>query len=300
MNVLDLLDKELKGKAWSEETKSRYLYIRSGQLFSYDPRFFYANTFLKKEILERQINLENVTDFRVVCTSWSEQVYAPLLKELLHKTSCVIKSKFHSLVRFPLEKSVIFADACIKSDLARIKMQNSTENYTKEDDPLYAQNNLFDIDHQINYINDYYSSIKIKFMAQTIQREFQKINNIQDAHLINQDELFIYKITKIKDLLSTWPYLNNYNDIAFAINYLIRKFFTETEQRQIESYELFDESVPDWNFANVYTFVLPYGNTIYYTLAQKNGTYSFDMTSYEESQELINSYPDNQIDKLYH
>ena len=71
MNVLELLDKELKGKDWSEETKSRYLYIRSGQLFSYDQRFFYANNFLKKEILERQINLENVTNFRVVCTSWS-------------------------------------------------------------------------------------------------------------------------------------------------------------------------------------------------------------------------------------
>ena len=53
MNVLELLDKEIKGKDWSEETKSRYLYIRSGQLFSYDPRFFYANNFLKKEILEQ-------------------------------------------------------------------------------------------------------------------------------------------------------------------------------------------------------------------------------------------------------
>lgn len=74
MDVLAYLEENLKNKNWSLDEKCRYLYLQSCLLFSYDPRrkwlMYEPNEALTKEIWDRQINLNNVTDFNVICTSW--------------------------------------------------------------------------------------------------------------------------------------------------------------------------------------------------------------------------------------
>ena len=91
MDVLQLLDNELKNKSdWSLEEKARYLYIRSCELFSYDLRYkwnsfrkIYGEDKIEKQIVNRKIDLRNVEDFRVLCTSYSRYVFYKLLEELL-------------------------------------------------------------------------------------------------------------------------------------------------------------------------------------------------------------------------
>ena len=60
MDVLQLLDDELKDKNnWSLEEKARYLYIRSCQLFSYDPRHqcdLFWKMYRKKKMEKEQMN----------------------------------------------------------------------------------------------------------------------------------------------------------------------------------------------------------------------------------------------------
>ena len=85
MNLLEMLSKEIDGKGFSDEEKARYLYIRCCQLFTYDPRYKLCHkvkngNILKQEILNKQFNLENITDNWVVCTSHTKQIYNALLQ----------------------------------------------------------------------------------------------------------------------------------------------------------------------------------------------------------------------------
>lgn len=83
MNVLATLDKELKDKNWGKGTKSRYLYLRCCELFSFDSRYnyyIYLDSFedeilQKLKLRDRKINLEDVTDFRILCTNYTKELW---------------------------------------------------------------------------------------------------------------------------------------------------------------------------------------------------------------------------------
>ena len=287
MNVIATLEKELKDRIWTPDEIARYLYIRSGELFSYDPRYYYADDDLKREILNRKINLENVTDFRVVCTSWASQVYVPLAIELAKLPAKVVSFSGHSYAEIPN----ISADACRLNDLARIKMRLNTEGYIKPGDHSFNQTTLVDIDRRIQYIENYYATYKINSIAQTIRSEFMRINNIVDSHRLDQSKLYAYKIAKLKTLLATFPLVTSYDDIDFAINYLGRKLFTLDERTSITTCELYDERYEDWNFAKIYCFNLSNRYVIYYILSKKNGLYTFEQADYQGIHNLLNAYP---------
>ena len=93
--------------------KKRIIYIRSCQLFSYDERYDFCNLFddekqLKNKIINRTIDLEDVHDFRVICTSHSDEALSKLLKELVG-IDCLSEGilKFISGLNFMMEKDTI-------------------------------------------------------------------------------------------------------------------------------------------------------------------------------------------------
>lgn len=93
MNILTLLDYELKDKNWTFDEKNRYLYLRSCELFSYDPRYFFCDLFedgkiIQEEILNRKINLEELETNWIVCTSYSK-VVQELIRALFNKESSI-------------------------------------------------------------------------------------------------------------------------------------------------------------------------------------------------------------------
>ena len=100
MNVLDMLSKEIQNKNWTTEEKARYLYIRSCQLFSYDERYNFTDLdacqrFCFSKIVDRKIDLEDVTDNRVICKSYSREVLSKILLELLG-IECIETGKAHA------------------------------------------------------------------------------------------------------------------------------------------------------------------------------------------------------------
>lgn len=130
MNVLDMLNKELLDKNWTLEEKSYYIYLRSCQLFFYDPRYKFLQLVLSDDNLQnqikyREINLEDVQNNLVVCSSISNQVISPLLYHLLGINS-LARGSAHFLASFNDGIRLINADATIKSDIGRVKMQLNT------------------------------------------------------------------------------------------------------------------------------------------------------------------------------
>ncbi len=101
-------------------------------MFSYDPRY---RLFLKlysrekvSEIVLREIDLRNVTDFRVVCTNYSRYVFKGVAEELLNRQVNVCGSG-HEYNMIKLDNSRFIVDATNECDLERVKIGLRTEGY---------------------------------------------------------------------------------------------------------------------------------------------------------------------------
>ena len=156
MNVIQLLDKELINKKWSTEQKARYLYLRSCQIFSYDPRYKFCDLLtngneLKREIQNYQFDLENVTNFEITCRSYIKSVYPRLLKELLNIKEVKERGTGHKWCEFNDGKRELKADATSNSDLTRVKMGLSTYGYCTLTKDYNFSTQLREIDKSIGY-----------------------------------------------------------------------------------------------------------------------------------------------------
>ena len=251
MNVIHLLSEELKDKDWDLLTKARYLYIRSCCLFTYDPRY----TFLEKEegteILNRKINLENVTDNRVTCRSWASEVFIPLLELIGIKGEIQSLGTFHEYVIFPISSKIYKADATLSSDLSRVKMNNTTREFSPIDKNEDFSSQLFSIDKKIGYISSEYSSEKINRFHQEFAKKYENKLEITEPNPELNDEILLYKLFKIKELLESWPALKDYYDYNFCNTYLRTKILTREERRKTPCIELYNPKKINWDFKQI-------------------------------------------------
>ncbi len=104
-------------------------------MFSYDPRY---RLFLKlysrekvSEIVLREIDLRNVTDFRVVCTNYSRYVFKGVAEELLNRQVNVCGSG-HEYNMIKLDNSRFIVDATNECDLERVKIGRTLNNQRLE------------------------------------------------------------------------------------------------------------------------------------------------------------------------
>jgi len=81
MNIYEIIKKELDEKSsnWKILDKLNYVYLRSLQLLSHDSRWNYSdNQQLKNELFDKEVNIFNLDDNRVICSSWSK-IYSDLV-----------------------------------------------------------------------------------------------------------------------------------------------------------------------------------------------------------------------------
>ena len=265
MNVLDYLDKNLKKHDWSLEEKERYLYLQSCILFSYDPRrqwlMYQKNEKLEKEIWERKIDLTNVTDFNVICTSWSKEVYYSLLSELLGIKADVV-GNVHKYVLIQNQNGTIKANASFCNDLARVKMNLSTKQYqkldeSKEDNRIWLRKQ----DKQIGYIQDLYFDEIIKKIKIELQEETIGLS------LEEKKKVYFEKITKLYQSFN----FTNYSDASYCVYYLLDHLLEESSN--LQEIRLFcNHQNKPWEFVSIYPIMFE-NKIIYYRLAQEQDKY---------------------------
>lgn len=265
MNVLDYLDKNLKKHDWSLEEKERYLYLQSCILFSYDPRrqwlMYQKNEKLEKEIWDRKIDLTNVTDFNVICTSWAQEVYYSLLFELLRIKADVV-GNVHKYVLIQNQSGTIKANASFCNDLARVKMNLSTKQYqeldkSKEDNRIWLRKQ----DQQIEYIQDLYFDEIIKKIKIELQEETIGLS------LEEKRKVYFEKITELYQSF----HLTHYSDASYCVYYLLDHLLEESSN--LQEIKLFrNHQNKPWEFVSIYPIL--FGNKIiYYRLAQEQDKY---------------------------
>lgn len=112
MDLIKILKYELSELQLTDKFQiARYIYVRTGELFNYDPLYeiLDCNDQEEKfELINKRVDIHNVTDFNIVCYSWAN-MYKDLLSEFGINAK-VIESPFHSHVIFSINDKKYTAD----------------------------------------------------------------------------------------------------------------------------------------------------------------------------------------------
>lgn len=302
MNVLETLNDELKNKHWTKEEKARFLYLRSCELFSYDNRYHFCGYFenpkeRREAIRNRKINLEDVTDFTVICTTHIKEVYKELLRELADidgEVEWVIKDVGHPWIEFNDGIRRIKADSTNGSDISRVKMKLNTTDYgpakieINEDYEKY----LKEIDKKIGYIKQNYYSTTINTQVTEMYKEYKKVHH--GLNTASYTNLLYYEIYTIMRYLEQYKKFPNFSDVEYALSYLGENFLEENAFDFTKATSLFAiDGEENWTFYNIYPLTLG-KDTIYYLLTNEGKENNFyeihreDALTYVRKLEGIN------------
>ena len=268
MNVVSIIGDELGRKNWDLEDQIRYVYNRSCELFTYDERYRYVDSKLKEEIAHREIDLENVTDNRVICYTWSRSVFAPLMKKLFGIKTSTVGDEFHEGIIFNLGDTTFLADANLHGDITRVKMKVSTNGYY----PLGRSYDYGDIlrerDIKLGHIEDYYVDEKLFVFLHFIRKEYEELMRVSGTELTERD--FIkFRMDKILELMGKFKKLVSHYDLKCGMEYLMLKLF-DPKERQLIKATTYLNSDNDYEFMTSYNVE---GTDEFYIIGNVDGKY---------------------------
>lgn len=279
MDLIEEVHNVVDKQNWDKLNTARYLYLKSCECCCYDYRYYIHNEDFNKIIRSRKIDLHNFDDPRIVCESWSNEVYIPLLKEFNIDCSLVGSSRAHQFVSINIDKLHIIADACIYSDTARVKTNNNTKGFYSDNIPIFDE--IRNIDINIGYIKDLYFKEKI------LQ------NGVSSSSLLMFfDNYFIDTFYNIKDYIDNLENVKTFTDTEFTINYLMIKYLSDIFSDKIKQKTLYDPSDDSWNLKVLYTLD---GINKYYFLLEDNNYYDKEKCNFYEitesqAQDVVKQY----------
>lgn len=288
MNVIEILSNELKDKNWNDVEKARYIYLRSCQLFSYDPKYHASDLLqnsysIQNAIKTRRINLEDVEDNTAVCYSHSDQIYSKLIYEFLG-----IICGIGSATTLSVGNQRIITHAPV--DFVRAKMGCSTPGYRSQRRDESFKTQIKQIDKEIGYIEEEYYEHELCQIKKQIEETFSKISSTQ------KDEQLLSKIKTIKELLESFKFQDSYSDSAACISLLQEQLLSVSEKSKVKTVPLFQDNEEGWTFVKVYKMELEEG-IIYYLLEQGENGYTFNQTSFQEIAPLIENMKGREKEK---
>lgn len=303
MNVLALLDNELKNKNWSMDEKKRHLYLRSCAIFSYDPRYFLCvkltnGSKLQEEIRNQTVDLENVSSTWTVCTSFARDVYSVLLKELLQEDCKVNQKREHSDVTLTSsENTPLKADPTYNWDYTRVKMGLSTRGYLEQTEYIgNFEQKLKKQDQAIGYIKEEYKEHDIK---RQVGRLYQEWNGQ------SSDDFIIHRMNKIKEQIDTYSNIDEFTDLKYCITNIQRDFLQDDYWTNVSTIPLYkipsqgQELEKDWELINLYAISLK-NDMLYYSLAKEDNKYTYKEITKSDAISYTNHYEGKNKTLIYH
>lgn len=129
MNILELLKNEINILKIDNKYKiARYLYIRTGEIFNYDPIYVFSSEEIRELLKKKKINSKNVTSFDLICFSWAN-LYAELLESFNIKYQ-IIRNDNHAAIIVVIDNKMFLADLTNRNiDISRIKFGTKIQNF---------------------------------------------------------------------------------------------------------------------------------------------------------------------------
>lgn len=281
MDVLQLLDDELKVKNnWGLKEKLRYLYLRSCMLFSYDERYrsklyksVHPRDEITNEIVLKEIDLRNVDNFLVVCTSFSRYAYKRIVKELLG-IEVSLCGDSHEYNMFLFDGSRFMADVTNKCDLERVKMGMKTEGYYDYDiGRSLTDKRVKQTDKEIEYIEDEYFETKLRQRINNLECEYYDKTGKSYSYE-NRIDYLLFQMRIVKEIFDEINSFKYYSDAFYCEETLLSEFFKDCSCK-ITNNSLADVTPKgNWNFINVLDIDYN-GEKFNFVLEPINGKYEF-------------------------
>ena len=144
------------------------------------------------QIRNRILDLENLVDNHVICTTHAKEVFSKIMQELLG-IDCKLEGKSHIWTTFNDSKRIINADATISSDLARVKMGLTTVGYRTAMNAHTFKDDVKRTDIKIGYIESDYENSFIQKRKEGLLQEFIEYSK---PELVSEysDDYLIYKL----------------------------------------------------------------------------------------------------------
>ena len=197
MNIYEIIKKELDEKStnWKILDKLNYVYLRTLQLLSHDSRWDYSNNQqLKNKLFDKEVNIFNLDDKRVICSSWSK-IYTDLVTCLFtdgdgfdiaftegtsdpHMYSRVFLTNGSTIDYDPLTRTNDFVRAKTNLPLKGIKINNKQSKWSNE---LDIEESFRKIGYEIDDIN------LLKNIKQVLLKENVTAKELLDALLKDID-----------------------------------------------------------------------------------------------------------------
>lgn len=268
MDLLEQLKLEINKKGIMNDkfAIARYIYIRTGQLFDYNPLYSLFPGRIKEDFNREIKDIRNIKDFNVICFSWAD-LYVKLLNAFGIEAR-VIKNDEHAKVYLVVDGFEIIADLTLNYlDIYLTKFGFETARYTSNNPGF--QKKLEATNKKINY----QSLISPQEVLEMLKADFRR-----DAK--NDTELMKLSFLACKAYLSFHKCGNISANkfIIAAMNKLTNGFF------QIRGGTTY---LYDFN-TNSRTDIF-YVEDICYAYGIKDGHYSFYEISLEEIKELYES-----------
>lgn len=262
MNLLKKMQEEITSLNLKDELEIiRYLYIRIGQIFDYDPRFDIVDVYAKEKIAKKRIAIENVNEFDIVCETLN-YLFVDLLKSFGIEAK-VIKSgipKFHhSLVEITTKNyGILYADLMIGLyDLCAIKLGREPINMSFAN---ATNNGVFEqIDKNIHYKQKMtFEEAVALIQVELANKEFSSDEQLQKTFKGVADIINFPRSYSI-------GYCSGTNSIYEMLLILTGKKYASTQFYNLENNE----------FIEIYPIVLNH-KTLYYSYEKNNdGVFQF-------------------------
>ena len=282
MNVLSLLNNELKDKNWTLEEKSRYLYLRSCQLFSYDQRYLFWDQipngieFLEK-IRNASISLEDLQTNLVICRTHISSVLFTIFKELLN-LSLNFSNGPHVYGIVFINKQEMRLDSTEYYDLFRAKLKMTTYGYhpsAESHNNTCFCNHLKEIDQSIQYITTRYYD---KDLKQEVYQELKKF--LLPFHSFSAYEFLLYRMKLLQTIFKRFSF-STFSDAFQCVNYLLKNIFGFDCSNVVISSLFSIKTIDDWEFATIYSWLVP-SEGVYYVLHQDREKFIFEEISIQD------------------
>ena len=214
MNLLEMLNNEIKDKHFTKEELMRYIYIRTCEIFSFDSRYYYMDLFPEvniDDIINYIPKITNIKRREIVCKSYSKYILKRLLISLANIDADAKIGIEHTYVIAKLNDEEYELDATM-FDLARVKMGLVPTGYKKKintNDKIKNEEYLKEIDKEIGYIETDYKKYN------------DELKDLNDKILKNYKIKYSDIYRKVADLLEKYPKsTKSYSDVTYLINQL--------------------------------------------------------------------------------
>ncbi len=299
MNMKDMILNELSKDDYKDDfVKIRYIYLIVCNTFTYDMRFIYTNNQdLKNEIYNKEVKLDNVEDYEIVCYSFAKvlcdalSLYGLEAKIEREKSDSAFS---HVYVIVKCNGSFIKLDPTKRHDNTRVKLNSSTLDFTNLDSSKqeYFDNKLKEADSIINSnrknkvdIEVYYNDAKITELINIIEDNARK-------RKISDSELFFEKLGYITGLVNVRDDLKRYDDMDYYYSYLIKKFNLNEGKNQYVKPGIFfknnDKTMKD--IINITLVEYKKFSPRFYVMRKVGENYKIKELEKDETIELLSEY----------